>query len=382
MPRKGCDGMKRSEWIMYSAIAFSLSIASVSLPISALADQASSSTVSSATTGWTPPSWLIQSGAVKRVSSRTFTSLADLRKWANANHINVIVKDSSGKPIEEVHTDGEDINISYGNGSMTLRDQFGHSKMFSWAGNTGTPVNTTNNSSVASTAATTTSYTLENGSSYYVVGYNMNDLTSNYDFTINYENITQSSMQAEFNALNSVLKNNVEEYTEQNNQTYVDDGWSSNPAALIMADANEYGINPLIILTTLQKEQTLVTRTTAGVGTLAWAMAWGATDNGTIYPNSGFANQITGGTNDLYNLYIGAPTSLPQPKTVNTEPEYYETYEYGQTVEPINAASWALYEYTPWTCEAYPYNGLPQNTYPFGGNLAFKQIYPQMATDF
>lgn len=309
------------------------------------------------------------SNAITKVIGPTFNSEDALKKWANENQINVIVKDSSGKPIKEFHTDGKDISIIYGSSNIiTVADQHGHSRSMHLRQNSTFSNATTNTISPMTTT--------ENGSSYYVDGYNMNNLISDYNYTTNYNNITQSSMQAEFDNLNSVLRNNVEEYTEQSDGTYVDDGWSSNPAALIMADANEYGINPLVILTTLQKEQGLVFSSSASVSSLAWAMGYGATDNGTYYLDSGFANQISLGTQALHNFYTSAPLSYPQSRTVNNgQWQYWGNYAYGPTVDVQNAATYALYTYTPWTCELGS-NG------PYGGNLSFAQIYPEIEADF
>lgn len=332
-------------------IAAGLSLLMLSTPLAA---NAATLRTPSATPGVTPIT-----------GQPTFSSLSALKKWANTNHINVIVANSSGLPVKEFQTNGEDVSLSYNTSHsvVTITDQFGRKRVshLVFPGKAPTTALTSRKNPV-----TDPTY---NGSSYTVDGYNLTDLISNYWYTTNVANLTQSAMQAEFNNLNSVLKNNIEEYTYSNG-TYVNDGWSVNPAALIMADCNEEGINPWVVLATLQKEQGLVFASNAGVSSLAWAMGWGATDSGNIYPDSGFANQVTGGTSDLANLYWqGLNNAYPVFMTVNGGNwQYWNGNSYGPTVDIQNAATWALYQYTPWACEVAPSG-------PYGGNLLFAEEY-------
>ncbi len=132
-------------------------------------------------------------------------------------------------------------------------------------------------------------------------------------------------------------------------------GWSA--AHLIYMDSQWYGINPMVILTTLQKESSLVTyNSSPWYGYVMWAMGYAYTESGinatcgtsTNYNPSGscagFAMQVDWGSGGLAQWAIWA----------NTHDSHAGIYWTGNTV-PIdgqsiylgNGATAALYRYTP-----------------------------------
>ncbi|MHB1055408.1 MAG: Ig-like domain-containing domain, partial [Thermoleophilia bacterium] len=122
-------------------------------------------------------------------------------------------------------------------------------------------------------------------------------------------------------------------------------GWSA--AHIIWQVANWYGINPQVILTTLQKEQSLVTDPAPTQTALDAAMGYGCPDAGGCSPaDKGFALQVDHGTWQLwYNMHYAnlrdpsvAPYLTGDTIAVDDPPV---------TVYLTNGATAALYRYTP-----------------------------------
>ena len=123
------------------------------------------------------------------------------------------------------------------------------------------------------------------------------------------------------------------------------DGGTTKSAARLIFDASHaWSISPHVVLTTLQKEKSLVTSKTANPAN--FAMGW----NETVGSTSDFAAQVYKGARQ-FRLYFDRFT---------TDPGYYtdrngKPWAVGQTmavedgsVTPVNKATAGLYIYTPW----------------------------------
>ncbi len=118
-------------------------------------------------------------------------------------------------------------------------------------------------------------------------------------------------------------------------------GWSA--AHMIWEAANWYGINPQVILATLQKEQGLITNPSPPSWALDYAMGYGCPDSGGCsYP--GFSHQVDYGTWQLdYNMVHAdqhdsdvAPYTTGNTVTIDSTSVYLST-----------GATASLYRYTP-----------------------------------
>lgn len=118
-------------------------------------------------------------------------------------------------------------------------------------------------------------------------------------------------------------------------------------AAQMIADAAVgWGVSPKVIIVTLQKEQSLISRPGASQTALDWAMGCGKLDSRTIMSYRGFGNQIWGGARALArnrgSWRDGISLSID-----------------GSAVYPSNASTHSLYRYTP----------------HFHGNTSFWKLY-------
>ncbi|RWZ78946.1 MAG: hypothetical protein EOT04_02635, partial [Candidatus Chaera renei] len=155
------------------------------------------------------------------------------------------------------------------------------------------------------------------------------------------------------------------------------------PASQIVYEAAvDYGINPQVILATLQKEQSLVTDPQPASSQLTYAMGYGCPDGGSCsYP--GFYKQVDNGTwqlrlnferangnNSWWNANITYAcanasryysTGLYPNRSVNFIDDGGVTYK---TFTILNAATASLYCYTP---HAYP----GSSNYYYSGSYNF-----------
>lgn len=128
--------------------------------------------------------------------------------------------------------------------------------------------------------------------------YPMDDSTFRASFTMSASDI-QSFLQSRGSGLANY--SDIEDCgpTSGSHYTYYAQHYScgtSQLASKIIYDAAQtYGINPQVILATLQKEQSLVTTPNPSASQLTYAMGYGCPDSGTCsYP--GFFNQVDNGT--------------------------------------------------------------------------------------
>jgi hypothetical protein len=172
------------------------------------------------------------------------------------------------------------------------------------------------------------------------------------------QTMTEQQIQDFLNAQNSYLRNyvipapySVDGYMTSNmvgpNDSVNATGWSV--PHLIYSVQNWYGINAQVILTTLQKEQSLITNPNLNQYGINWAMGYAVPDSGNRnYGYAGIARQIDwGGYQFRYNLDKANSTD-------STERNKVAPYFTGNTVTidgvPTlmgTGATASLYRYTP-----------------------------------
>lgn len=111
-------------------------------------------------------------------------------------------------------------------------------------------------------------------------------------------------------------------------------GQNKTAAQMISEACIKWGISPKVVLATLQKEQSLLSRTRTTKESMDWAMGCGKADSFTSYQYQGFGKQIWYGT---YKLKQNADLWKPGA-TQKID---------GSTVHPTNPGTHAQYRYTP-----------------------------------
>jgi hypothetical protein len=138
-------------------------------------------------------------------------------------------------------------------------------------------------------------------------------------------------------------------------------------ATIIWEASRRWNINPKVILSTLQKEQSLLTTSnSANAARLYKAMGCGVYGIDPVTGHTknrfpGFGNQIWNGARVLstyeltYHWYLGASRTVTAYKTVDATKSvdgvvvsYHKTVSYKKTIKPKNASTFALYIYTPY----------------------------------
>ncbi|UQZ37447.1 hypothetical protein C2I18_08820 [Paenibacillus sp. PK3_47] len=292
--------------------------------------------------------------------------------------VNILLYDESGKIINEFHSDGNEIQYHYDtdgnmiestdafNGKQVYeRDEskkirviktYNNNKLAAEKKLDGigveseivTPFDT--NLLIAPLSTTVYEDTIING-------IDMNQLISDAQFT-NSSTMTSASIQSFLTSKNSILKDTVLIYYLDSSGKPYFKGDTINAASSIASSAQTYGINPKVILATLQKESSLVSATPGSVAYSSrrffYAMGYGATDGGDDYTKGGFNQQISGGASTLKNRYNQAPTT-GYPKvftninfgnTVTSNGVTYKNYVWVK-----NKATYSLYVYTPHTID-------------------------------
>lgn len=204
----------------------------------------------------------------------------------------------------------------------------------------------------------------------YSLPYNSSD-----KFISSSTNMTEADIQKFFEDKNSILKSTVKIYKKNSSGTVYDTGLTIVPSKAIATAASSYGMNPKVIIATLQKESSLVG---AAPGSVAYssrrfyyAMGYGATDGGDINGTSGFDIQIDKGTKLLKDGWYAAPYTQPvlfnpinNGKEVTSNGVTYKSYIWTK-----NWGSWSLYKYTPWTLDTAQLPSIG------GGNYLFDQVF-------
>ncbi|MBF0544548.1 MAG: LysM peptidoglycan-binding domain-containing protein [Candidatus Riflebacteria bacterium] len=113
------------------------------------------------------------------------------------------------------------------------------------------------------------------------------------------------------------------------------------PAQMIWEASKKFGINPQVLLTRLQCEQGLISKTSATDNQLDWALGVGSYDGGNWDQNyKGFAKQIEGAAHTYRRWYDEGNKILASGKKLTMQID-------GQTVTLKNASSYAFYQYCP-----------------------------------
>ena len=123
-------------------------------------------------------------------------------------------------------------------------------------------------------------------------------------------------------------------------------GVTKRASDMIAEAALAYGVNPKVILVTLQKEQSLISRSELTQYALDWAMGCGKMDSRTLPEYAGFGNQIWSGARVLVKNRTGWRAGM----SLSID---------GKAVSPSNASTLSLYRYTP----------------HFHGNTSFWKLY-------
>jgi hypothetical protein len=139
------------------------------------------------------------------------------------------------------------------------------------------------------------------------------------------------------------------EQTPYGNRSVLADHVSNGQSAAqaIYEAAVENRISPLVILTRTQMEQGLISKTTAGSNALSWAMGCGCPDNASCMSGyKGFDKQVAcmAGLMRDYLDQIESDGETVAGWKVGVGKRTLDGY----TVAPKNAATAALYTYTPW----------------------------------
>ncbi|MBS2013755.1 MAG: hypothetical protein JST00_12760 [Deltaproteobacteria bacterium] len=151
--------------------------------------------------------------------------------------------------------------------------------------------------------------------------------------------------------------------------TYSENGKSA--AQIMVEAAKKYDINPLELVTRAQMEQGLIYKTTAPASTIDKAFGCGCPDTSACADKyKGFANQAECAAGTLRRsmdraLTTGTVSGWKRSAAKQTQD--------GLTVTPKNAATAALYTYTPWVGE---FGGGKQGV---GGVSLHFQVWNQMA---
>ncbi len=128
------------------------------------------------------------------------------------------------------------------------------------------------------------------------------------------------------------------------------DGTTKSAADVIWEISGMYQINPKYMLALLQKEQSLVEDSSPSQGQLDWATGYGvcdscSKDDPSISDFKGFANQLYYAARQMREKYY--MSVLATGKTISGVGPGITTVIDGIPVTPANAATAALYSYTP-----------------------------------
>jgi len=162
-------------------------------------------------------------------------------------------------------------------------------------------------------------------------------VTGNTGGTINYDNIiTEANFRSQ-----DMTATGIQEFLDRQagplkNKYFNDHNGVRKSAAEIIADAaKHYNISPRVILVTLQKEQSLLSKTPRKKSGYDWAMGCGRPDSGiSVMKYKGFGNQVWGGAQkfDKWDKYWSSGTKM------NID---------SSKVTPANGSTFAQYKYTP-----------------------------------
>lgn len=181
-----------------------------------------------------------------------------------------------------------------------------------------------------------------------------------------YDTMTSADIQAFLVSKNSLLKDM--------SFPRHDNGATAPVSVIIYEAARAYKINPKVLLALLQKEQSLITRTTVDQRTLDRAVGAGCPDKYTNrYP--GFGNQMWHGARMLDSYGEGkGGSSIPLYNSTRTVTDIYQ--KPNVRFHPLNIATYKLYVYNPSIGAETPYSDLSAySDAKLSGNANMWRIY-------
>lgn len=214
---------------------------------------------------------------------------------------------------------------------------------------------------------------------YYVAGKRMNSLLDSSDFLyVSSDAMTESEIQSFLVSKNSVLKNNIKVYAINSSGNAYDTGRTVKPSKVIRDAAVNAGINPRVILVSLQKESSLVTSTDTNVNRRAfhYAMGYGATDSGDITTYTGFDKQIELASAWMYDKWLNDSKLLVFLTVNGGVSKTSGGVTYAGQIQVDTYPAWVLYTYTPHVID---YALLPTLS---GGNYLFLKVFEGWWTDW
>lgn len=133
----------------------------------------------------------------------------------------------------------------------------------------------------------------------------------------------------------------IQSFLEAKNSVLAKPYRGSSPAQMIFDAAKNNGINPQVLLTRLQCEQGMISKTTATQKQLDWALGVGCYDSGNWNQSlKGLDKQIEYAAKTYRRHYDAAKTKLDNGEAISMNID-------GQQVRIKNAASYAFYKYCP-----------------------------------
>ena len=133
----------------------------------------------------------------------------------------------------------------------------------------------------------------------------------------------------------------IQRFLEAKNSVLAKPYRGSTPAQMIYDAAKKYGINPQVLLTRLQCEQGLISKSTATQKQLDWAVGVGCYDSGNWNQKfKGFDKQIEYAAHTYRRHYDAAKAKLDRGEKVTMTID-------GQQVTVKNAATYSFYKYCP-----------------------------------
>ena len=174
------------------------------------------------------------------------------------------------------------------------------------------------------------------------------DTAGNYKVAPAGDESWQQTFQKDYLISDNTLTNSgtmtvaqIQRFLESKNSVLAKPYRGSTPAQMIYDAAKKYGINPQVLLTRLQCEQGLISKTTATQKQLDWAVGVGCYDSGNWNQKfKGFDKQIEYAAQTYRRHYDAAKAKLDRGEKITMNID-------GQQVTVKNAATYSFYKYCP-----------------------------------
>jgi len=172
--------------------------------------------------------------------------------------------------------------------------------------------------------------------------------TGNYKVAPAGDESWQQTFQKDYLISDNALTNSgtmtvaqIQRFLDSKNSVLAKPYRGSTPAQMIYDAAKKYGINPQVLLTRLQCEQGLISKSTATQKQLDWAVGVGCYDSGNWNQKfKGFDKQIEYAAHTYRRHYDDAKAKLDRGEKVTMNID-------GQQVTVKNAATYSFYKYCP-----------------------------------